>query len=111
MQLPEYKETLMSKIKITIDNKDFFGNDGDTILDVATANNIAIPTLCHNEKISQTTSCFVCVVKDKKNGNFLPSCSAKISEGMNIESDSKAVFEMRQSALNLLLSEHTGDCE
>ncbi len=101
----------MSKIKITIDNKDFFGNDGDTILDVATANNIAIPTLCHNEKISQTTSCFVCVVKDKKSGNFMPSCSTKITEDMDIESDSDAVFEMRQSALNLLLSEHTGDCE
>jgi len=101
----------MSKLKITIDNREYFGNEGDTILKVALANNISIPTLCHNEKISQTTSCFVCVVKDVKSGKFLPSCSAKISEGMAIESDSPEVFEMRQSALNLLLSEHSGDCE
>src|SRR6056297_1450465 len=106
-----FRRPIMSNLKIMIDNREYVGKEGDTILDVAKANDIAIPTLCHNEKISQTTSCFVCVVKDKKNGNFLPSCSAKISEGMNIESDSKAVFEMRQSALNLLLSEHTGDCE
>jgi formate dehydrogenase major subunit len=101
----------MSKLKITIDNREYFGNEGDTILKVALANNISIPTLCHNEKISQTTSCFVCVVKDVKSGKFLPSCSAKITEGMAIESDSPEVFEMRQSALNLLLSEHSGDCE
>ena len=104
-------EVIMNKIKIIIDNQEYFGDNGQTILDVAKANNISIPTLCHNEKISQTTSCFVCVVKDKKSGRYMPSCSAKISEGMEIESESNDVFEMRQSALNLLLSEHSGDCE
>jgi len=101
----------MSNLKIMIDNREYVGKEGDTILDVAKANDIAIPTLCHNEKISQTTSCFVCVVKDKKSGKFLPSCSARIADGMEIESESKEVFDMRQSALNLLLSEHSGDCE
>lgn len=101
----------MDQIKIRIDNKEYFGKPGDTILKVATENNISIPTLCHNEKISHTTSCFVCVVKDAKTGRYMPSCSAQIVEGMEIESESQDVFEMRQSALNLLLSEHTGDCE
>ncbi|MBN2279853.1 MAG: FAD-dependent oxidoreductase [Candidatus Marinimicrobia bacterium] len=101
----------MNKIKIRIDQKEFSGNAGDTILKVAQENRISIPTLCHNDKISPTTSCFVCVVKDVKTGRFLPSCSATITEGMEIESDSTEVFEMRQAALNLLLSEHGGDCE
>ena len=101
----------MSKIKIIIDNKEYSGNSNDTILDVANFNNISIPTLCYNEKISHTTSCFVCLVKDVKSGKFLPSCTARISEGLQIESESDEVFDMRQTALNLLLSEHTGDCE
>jgi len=101
----------MSNIKIIIDHKEYLGNAGDTILKIASDNNISIPTLCHNDKISHTTSCFVCVVKDVNTGRFMPSCSAIISEGLEIESSSDEVFEMRQSALNLLLSEHTGDCE
>jgi len=76
----------MSNLKIMIDNREYVGKEGDTILDVAKANDIAIPTLCHNEKISQTTSCFVCVVKDKKSGKFLPSCSSRIADRMEIES-------------------------
>jgi len=101
----------MSKLKIIIDNQEYFGNEGDTILKVAQDNNISIPTLCQNDKISHTTSCFVCVVKDVKTGRFQPSCSARISDGLVIESESPEVFELRQSALNLLLSEHSGDCE
>ena len=101
----------MSELNIKIDDQEFTAREGQTILDVARENNIDIPTLCHNDKISQTTSCFVCVVRDKKSGQFMPSCSAKVTDGMEIEAASETVLDMRQTALNLLLSEHTGDCE
>jgi formate dehydrogenase major subunit len=51
------------------------------------------------------------VVKDKKTGKFLPSCSAIPSQGQEIEVTTDEVLEMRRTALNLLLSEHNGDCE
>ena len=51
------------------------------------------------------------MVKDVKTGKFLPSCSACPSNGQVIESSSPEVREMRRTALGLLLSEHTGDCE
>lgn len=101
----------MSELNIKIDGKEYTAEEGHTILEVARQNDIQIPTLCHNDKISQTTACFVCVVKDKKSGKYLPSCSARISDGMEIEATSRDVLDMRQTALNLLLSEHTGDCE
>jgi len=99
------------EISITIDNKIFKAERGKTILEVARENNIHIPALCYNESVSHNTTCFVCVVKDVKSGRFLPSCAAMANDGMVIESDSEEVREMRQTALNLLLSEHTGDCE
>ena len=101
----------MEKITLTIDNKKIEADKGKTILQVAAENGIDIPTLCHNEKISRTTSCFVCVVKNSKTGRFLPSCSAVPMDGDVIESSSDEVKDMRKTALNLLLSEHTGDCE
>ena len=101
----------MSKITITIDNNEYQVKPEQTILEAAREKGISIPTLCHQEEISKTTSCFVCVVKDKKTGQFLPSCSRLVSEGMEIETNSDEVYNMRQAALDLLLSEHEGDCE
>ncbi len=101
----------MNEIKITIDGKTYSTAEGRTILEVATEKGIEIPTLCHNREVSKSTSCFVCIVKNLKTGRFLPSCSAMAESGMEIASDSEEVNEMRRTALNLLLSEHRGDCE
>lgn len=105
------EEAFVDKVTISIDNRNFSAEKGKTILEIARENGIEIPTLCYNEKVSRTTSCFVCVVKDVKSGKFIPSCSSEAVDGMQIESDTEEVFEMRQTALNLLLSEHIGDCE
>lgn len=101
----------MDKINFTIDGRPAQAGPGQTILEAAEAIGVKIPTLCRVGRISKTTSCFVCVVKDSKTGRFMPSCSACPSEGMTIESDSEEVRDMRRTALNLLLSEHSGDCE
>ena len=101
----------MNNITFKIDGKEISAASNRTILDIATENGISIPSLCHNQRISRTTSCFVCVVKDVKSGRFLPSCSACPGAGSEIDASSEEVREMRRTALNLLLSEHEGDCE
>jgi len=98
-------------IEFILDGKKVSAEPGMTILEVAKANGIEIPTLCREQRISRTTSCFVCVVRDKKTGKFLPSCSSCPAPGQEIEASSPEVLDMRRTALNLLLSEHTGDCE
>ncbi len=98
-------------IEFILDNRQVTAEPGETILDVARKNGIEIPTLCRDERVSKTTSCFVCVVKDLKTGKFLPSCSACPAPGQQIDSSSEEVKDMRRTALNLLLSEHSGDCE
>ena len=101
----------MSEISFKIDGKEIIAQEGETIRTAAMKAGIEIPALCSNGKVSRTTSCFVCVVKDVKTGRFLPSCSAMPAQGQEIESDTQEVKEMRKTALGLLLSEHTGDCE
>ncbi|MBE6356257.1 MAG: hypothetical protein E7058_03990 [Lentisphaerae bacterium] len=98
-------------IEFFLDGKLVTAQAGQTIMQVAKANGIEIPGLCGEKRISKTTSCFVCVVKDKKTGKFLPSCSAMPANGQEIEVTTEEVLEMRRTALNLLLSEHNGDCE
>jgi formate dehydrogenase major subunit len=101
----------VSSINFKIDGKDVTAEANKTIVEIAAENGIHIPTLCHNKKISRTTSCFVCVVKDANTGRFLPSCSSYPAPGQEIEASSEEVKDMRKTALELLLSEHAGDCE
>lgn len=101
----------MPDVNFILDGAPAKAAPGETILKAAAKVGIEIPTLCFSGKTTKTTSCFVCVVKDKKTGKFLPSCSACPSEGQDIDVSSEEVLEMRRTALGLLLSEHTGDCE
>lgn len=101
----------MTKITIRIDDVTCHSSEPDTIYNIATKHGITIPTMCLGDKISHTTSCFICIVKDKKTGRYLPSCSYRAMDGMNIDASSDEVKNLRQTALDLLLSEHQGDCE
>ncbi|NLF38879.1 NAD(P)-binding protein [bacterium] len=85
--------------------------DGATVLDAARGLGIRIPTLCHREGHEPFTSCMLCVVEDRGTGRIIPSCSARAVDGMEIETDSPAVRDARKVALELLLSDHEGDCE
>ncbi len=101
----------MAMIKLKIDQHPVRVPEGSTVLDAARKTGIEIPTLCHLEGYEIFTSCMVCMVKDLRSGSLLPACSAIASEGMEISTDCAEVISLRKDALDLLLSEHIGDCE
>lgn len=101
----------MAEIKLTINGKACTGNAGDTILKVAKENGIEIPTLCHSEAVKVYGACGLCTVEMEGSPKLLRSCSAKISEGMVINTDTPRVRQSRKIALELLMSDHDGDCK
>ena len=98
-------------LRIKIDNIDFEVAEGLTIMDVARDAGIHIPSLCFSDRLPHYSSCMVCMVKDKRTGNFLPSCSALVQNGMDLESASENVLTIRKKSVELLLSEHRAECE
>ncbi len=98
-------------IKIKINNTELEAKEGDTILSVARKIGIFIPTLCHKDGVEHYTSCMVCMVLDKSTNSFLPSCTALVREGMDIDTLGEEVISMRKKAVDLLLSEHRAECE
>jgi len=98
-------------LTLKIDNQTVSAEEGDKILDAAAKLGVEIPTLCYRKGYDHFTSCMLCVVRDKTSGRLLPSCSAPVAAGMVIETNTAEVREARKSALDLLLSEHVGDCE
>ncbi len=100
----------MSEIKLTINGKECLGHKGQTILQIAEANGIDIPTLCHNENVKHYGACGVCVVEAANSPKLMRSCSTMAADGMVINTESKRVVQARKIALELLMSDHDGDC-
>ena len=98
-------------ISLKIDNRIIEVEEGTPLHKAALKAGVEIPLMCYYDGMEHFTSCMVCMVKDRKNGKLLPSCSVKAMEGMDIITDDPEVKESRKTALELLLSEHVGDCE
>lgn len=99
-------------IKLTIDGKDINVAEGTTVLKAAKQLGIDIPTMCYKEDgFHNHPSCMICLVKDGDSGKLLPSCALPASENMNIICSDEEVMEARREALELLLSDHVGDCD
>jgi ferredoxin len=93
---------------ITIDGRPVEVQPGESVLSAARKLGIDIPTLCFLEKCGPLNTCQVCLVK--LNGRLVPSCGTKVAPGMVIESETEEVHEARRTALELLFSDHVGDC-
>jgi NADPH-dependent glutamate synthase beta subunit-like oxidoreductase len=98
-------------IKLTIDHIPVEVPDGITVMEAAAVLGISIPAMCYRPVYSNHPSCMVCLVKDLDRENLVPSCALPVSEGMNVLTNSAEVMEARKEALELLLSDHVGDCE
>ena len=98
------------EIRLNINGKEVIGRSDQTILDVARENGIEIPTLCFDERVETYGACGLCVVEAEGNPKLLRSCATKISEGMVIHTETERVKGSRKIALELLLSDHLGDC-
>lgn len=100
----------MKKFRLNIDGKEVFGLPGQTILEVARENDVFIPTLCFDERTKIYGSCGLCVVEIEGMPKMVKACSTEIAPNMIIKTNTERVIESRKTNLELLLSNHIGDC-
>lgn len=100
----------MNKFRLNIDGKEVLGLPGQTILEVARENDIFIPTLCFDERTKIYGSCGLCMCEAEGNPKLLKACATEIAPNMVIRTNTKRVIESRKTNLELLLSNHVGDC-
>ena len=85
----------MENVKLTINGKEITAPAGSTILEAARQNGIYIPTLCYDEAVEVYGACGLCVVEVEGIPKLLRSCSAKVSDGMVINTESERVIKSR----------------
>src|ERR1043165_2924259 len=99
---------MSAPFNIMIDGRSVEVQPGESVLAAARKLAIDIPTLCYLEKCGPLNTCQVCLVKI--GGKLAPSCGTKVTPGMAVESETEEVHEARRTALELLFSDHVGDC-
>ncbi len=97
--------------KLTIDNVAVEVPEGTTILEAARKSGFRIPSLCYLEKIQAIGACRVCMVEVEGAKTLVASCVMPASEGMKIHTNTRRVREARRMVVELLLSEHDGNCQ
>ncbi|PLX03143.1 MAG: hypothetical protein C0595_08180 [Marinilabiliales bacterium] len=98
-------------IKLKINNISIEVAEGTSVLKAAENIGIKIPTMCFHEGFTNHPSCMLCLVKDAKTGKLHPSCALPADNNMEIITDDDEIYEARKESLELLLSDHVGDCE
>jgi [NiFe] hydrogenase diaphorase moiety small subunit len=105
-------------IKFKIDGKECMAEAGKYIVDAAADNGIYIPTLCNMKGVKPKGACRICSVRI--NGRLMTSCTTPVTDGMEIESNSTDIQDLRKSIIELLFvsgnhfcpaCEKSGNCE
>jgi len=97
-------------INLKINNKKYLVHPNQSILDVAQANNIKIPSLCHHPDVDVKASCRVCVVEIKGINKLQTACSTLVKEGLEIFTDSPRVKKARNLNIELIFAAHIEKC-
>ena len=102
----------MAKVNIKIEGVPFEVEAGMTILDAAKSCGFEIPSLCaFNNGECSKGSCRVCLVEATGARGLVASCVYPVSEGMEITISSPKATVARRSSVELLLSNHSKNCQ
>ncbi|MFT4593427.1 MAG: NADH-quinone oxidoreductase subunit G [Phycisphaerales bacterium] len=106
---------------ITIDGKLMEFEQGQSILDVASENEIEIPQYCYHPSLSVVASCRICLAEvwgpNPRNNNklepmpkLLPTCQTPAGDGQVVYTTSPKATANQKSVMELLLNHHPIDC-
>jgi NADH dehydrogenase/NADH:ubiquinone oxidoreductase subunit G len=105
------KEKAMPETQtLTMNGRCLSFETGQTLLEVAAAHAIVIPTLCHLKGTTPTGACRVCVVEVAGARTLVPACSTPAGAGMVVKTESPKVIAARRTILALLLASGSHNC-
>jgi heterodisulfide reductase subunit A len=92
--------------RLVIDGQEFHAEEGQTVLEVARKNGVAIPTLCYHPVLEPYGGCRLCLVEVIRRGGsqLVTSCTYPAGDGIEVKTRSAPVLAARKAVLGLLLS-------
>ncbi len=101
---------MAEKVKLRIDGEVIAATPGQSILEVARANDKYIPALCYMEGLSAVGSCRLCMVEVAGVAKLRPACTTPVAEGLSVTTSTPQLQNYRKMALELLFAERNHVC-
>ncbi len=95
---------------IIIDGRPLAFEGRPTVLEVAKANGIDIPSLCEHPALEPYGACRLCLVEVKGRKGYVPACTTAAEEGLEVRTGSEELRSLRRGILELILAEHPHAC-
>ena len=98
-------------IKIFINDREYEVDESLSVLDATRQAGIHLPTLCKMENRPPIGACRLCVVEVEDARTLQAACATPLRDGMRIHTQTRRVRDARRMLVELLLSEHCGECQ
>jgi formate dehydrogenase major subunit len=99
------------KISVTVNGREMEVYSNLTILQALIQENIHIPHLCYDMRLSRSNgNCGLCVVEIDGDSRAVKSCQTPVKAGMSIVTKNERLEAYRKIRLEQLLSDHNADC-
>ena len=95
---------------VVVNGQPFPYQAGLSLLQFLQSLEIEVPQLCAASHQMGKKHCNLCVVEEQKLG-IIRACETLLRPQMQIETHTPALYQLRQTALQAILTEHTADCE
>jgi iron-only hydrogenase group A len=110
VEAPKAPGGISANIRVMINGEETAVPMGTTILEAARSIGIRIPTLCYHEDLCISGVCRVCVVEVEGQRTLQAACAYPITQTTKVNTQTPRVRRARRHVIDLLLSEHYGDC-
>ncbi|MDJ0923536.1 MAG: NADH-quinone oxidoreductase subunit NuoG [Acidimicrobiia bacterium] len=99
-------------VTITIDGVEMQGPAGEVLIKVAEDNGNFIPRFCWHPRMKPVGMCRMCLVEviGPRGPMLLPSCTTRVTDGMEVDTQSTVVKKAQEGVLEYLLINHPLDC-
>ena len=95
-------------ITLTMDGKSIEAKAGESILNVARANDIFVPAVCYLTRCSPTLACRLCLVE--ADGKQVYGCNTKVKADMEVNTETPNIEKERRSIMEVYDVNHPLQC-
>src|SRR5688500_16843857 len=98
------------RITVTIDGREVSASPGELVIKVAEDNGVYVPRFCWHERMKPVGMCRMCLVEIEGQRGLPPACTATVTDGMVVRTQTSGVQKAQEGVLELLLIDHPLDC-
>ncbi|HEX7825034.1 MAG TPA: 2Fe-2S iron-sulfur cluster-binding protein, partial [Mycobacterium sp.] len=97
-------------VSVEVDGLPVSVPDGTSVMRAAALAGVDIPKLCATDTLDAFGSCRLCLVEIDGRRGTPASCTTPVAEGMVVKTQTPKVAKLRESVMELYISDHPLDC-